>query len=192
MAKEHYPCVTYLDESAQNQFRVLQKDLFNLTGSKACLEEWEPHITVGKSLELDSKELLNLIKELKEFATKQNSFEVEIKDFGFMIHEVVAKLYNCEPYLVYLNVMVNDKLQQFVDSLNTILKKYECKFDIFPYKPHLTLAFKDLDEEGFEKAKKYLKEKKFSKKVKVGSFSLARDKEKNGKFREEIRFSFSS
>jgi len=190
MKKKNYPCVAYFEEEIEKEFRKLQDEMYKLTGSKACLNEWNPHITVGKDLELDSIGLLNLTKELNSFAKTQSHFEIELKDFGFMNNKIIAKLYNCEPYVIYIDVIVNKDLLLFVEKLNKILEKYKYKYDIFPYKPHLTLAFKDLNKEGFEKAKEYLKNKKFYKLIKINSFSLATDKENNGQFKEKIKFDF--
>src|SRR3989344_3866685 len=188
MIQKHYPCVAYFRKDDEKKIRNLQKELSILTRSKSCLLEWQPHITVGKALELNKFQLQSLKKELKDFASNQSSFDVEFKDYGFMIHKIVAKLYNCEPYVVYLKIVVNPMLLAFVKKLNVIMKKYDFKFDIFPYNPHLTLAFKDLDQKGYKKAKKYLKNKLFSEVFKITSLSLATDKKGGGQFKEVLKF----
>ena len=188
MTQRQYPCVAYLERYNEKKIRNLQKELSILTGSKSCLLEWRPHITVGKALELNKLQLQKLKKELTDFASSQPSFDIELKDYGFMIHKIVAKLFNCEPYVIYLNVVANHRLVAFVKKLDAIMKKYDFNFDIFPYNPHLTLAFKDLDQDGYNKARRYLKNKTFSDIFKISSFSLATDKKGDGEFKEVIKF----
>ncbi len=188
-----YPCVVYFDKDTEKEIVELQETLFKITGSKSSLVEWRPHFTIGNAPTLDNESLKNLEVKLNSFAKTQSPFEVEIGDFMFVDNWGGSKLFNCEPYLVAIKVRINPELLSFVERLSAPLKKFDMDYNniVFPYSPHITLAFKDMDKLGFEKAKKFLKNVNFAKKIKINSFYLLVGPEDlNGKFEECMKFDF--
>jgi len=191
MSKRLHSFIAYFEKEVEEEIRLLQKELFELTGAKASLKEWRPHITIGKALNLDDTTSMQISNELKSFVKSQEKFQVELKDFGFMDDWKGSKLFSCEPYVLYIKVVLNSSLISFVDRLDSILKKYDFSYDIFPYNPHLTLAFKDLDKVGFEKAKELLEKRIFSKIININGFSITTDKNKKDEFIEVGSFKFN-
>ena len=190
MSKKLYPIVTYFNQDFENEIRGLQKELFEITGARASLDEWRPHVTVGKALWIEDNNLKQLTQELTEFIQAQPVFEMEFDGFGNMDDWAGAEAFKCEPYVVYIDVVVNDDLNNYVEKLSQILDKYEHKYVIHKGNFHLTLAFKDLNRTGFEKAKKYLRDKSFQRKIKVDSLSVVLDTEKGDVIKEIATFKF--
>ncbi len=44
----------------------------------------------------------------------EKSFNIDLKDFRFMIHKKVAKLYICEPYVIYVDAVLGNELILFI------------------------------------------------------------------------------
>lgn len=190
MNKKLYPVVTYFNKDFEDEVRILQNELFEITGARASLDEWRPHVTVGKALWVEDEELQKLIQELNDFTQTQSVFEIEFDGFGYMDDWAGAEAFHCEPYVVYVDVVVNDDLRNYVEKLAKILNKYEHRYVIHKDNFHMTLAFKDLNKEGFEKAKKYLIGRSFKRKIKVDSLSLVLDTEKGDVIKEVINLKF--
>jgi 2'-5' RNA ligase len=190
MIKKLYPVVTYFDQDFETKVRELQHELFVLTGSRACLDEWRPHVTVGKALWIDKDRLANLTADLTNFVKTQSVFEIEFNGYGFMDDWAGSKAFNCEPYIVYADVAANDDLVVYAEKLGKILAGYEHKHVIFKNNFHLTLAFKDLDKPGFEKAKQRLSGKSFLQKERVVSLSLATAVGETEVYEEIAKFEF--
>jgi 2'-5' RNA ligase len=190
MVRKLCPIIAYFEEKVEKEIKELQKEIYYLTGAQASLNEWRPHITVGKALHLDETSYSQILSELNSFTKGFSTFKIELRDFGFIDNWKGSKLFSCKPYVVYINVVLNSNLIAFVEKLDEILKKYNYRYDIFPYNPHVTLSFKDLDKEGFLKTKKLLEERTFSKIVSINGFSMATDKHKKGEFVETENFRF--
>jgi 2'-5' RNA ligase len=60
-----------------------------------------------------------------------------------------------------------------------------------PYNPHITVAYKDLTEDGYEKAKEHLSKKTFEREIEIDNVCLAIQNEK-GEWREYKRFSLKT
>lgn len=43
----NFSLVSFLSGEEYKQVRELQKELSTITGSRKCLEDWLPHITIG-------------------------------------------------------------------------------------------------------------------------------------------------
>ncbi|MFZ5392443.1 MAG: 2'-5' RNA ligase family protein [Patescibacteria group bacterium] len=190
MNKKLYPVVTYFNQDFENEVRGLQSELFEITGARASLDEWRPHVTVGKALWIEDGELQKLVQDLNDFTQTQSVFEMEFDGFGYMDDWAGAEAFNCEPYVVYVDVVVSNDLKNYVEKLGKILDKYEHRYVIHKDNFHMTLAFKDLNRTGFEKAKKYLRGKSFNGKVRVDSLSVVLDTEKGDVIKEVVNFKF--
>lgn len=190
MSRKLYPIVTYFDRDFESEVRGLQKELFEITAARASLDEWRPHVTVGKALWIEDDELRKLIQELNDFAQIQPVFDMEFNGFGYMDDWAGAKAFNCETYVVYVKVVVSDDLKNYVEKLGRILNKYEHRYVIHKDNFHMTLAFKDLNKEGFEKAKNYLRDKTFKRKVKLNSLSVVLDTERGDAIKEVANLKF--
>ena len=57
--------VAYLDQSLTKKVRAVQEELFTLTGSRACIDLWEPHITVGSGVMIPDEKESDFLKSLE-------------------------------------------------------------------------------------------------------------------------------
>lgn len=175
--KNNFSIIIYFNKKLNQKVRDIQKELFNLTDSRACLDLWKPHFTIGAGIRVEDKELDFLYKEIKENLKGIKSFKIKIKNYGFMNNWMSGKLKGFTEYVVYLNIIKNKELLKL---FNIIKKNVTNKMEIFygpisKYNPHITIAFKDLDYKGFLKAKKFLKNKKFEDELIIDHIALAKE-----------------
>lgn len=101
-----------------------------------------------------------------------------------------GKLKGFTKYVIYIDVIKNDKLQNLFNAVKEVTDKRNLFYGpISPYNPHLTVAFKDLDEEGFNKAKSVFEEEKFEDKILVDHIALAKEYN-DGKWKEYKQIKF--
>ena len=187
--KNNFSIIIYLDKKLNQKIRDIQRELFNMTGSRACLNLWKPHFTIGAGIRVEDKKLNSLYKEIKENLNGIKSFKVKIKDYGFMDNWMSGKLKGFTKYVVYLGVIKNKKLQKLFNLLKkNVTNKREIFYEpISKYNPHITLAFKDLNYKEFLKAKRFLKNKKFEDELTINHIALAKENP-NGSWTEYKRF----
>ena len=165
----------------------LRKEISEKFNTKQSIQQWGLHITIGSGIEVSEEELESLRKELKEVANNFESFKVSLKDFGYM--DTWEGLPNAEPYVAYMDVLMNDNLKNFHEKVEKILGKYNKWYEVKEYIPHLTLAYDDLTKENFEKIKIFLKDYKGMQfEFIVDSFSLALHAGRYDERKEYIKF----
>ncbi|NBW35746.1 MAG: 2'-5' RNA ligase family protein [Cytophagia bacterium] len=137
------------------------RDNFN---SKASLNS-PPHITLHMPFRWKEKKETLLIEKLNEFSAKQPTFTLSLDRFGAFA-----------PRVIYLNVQANQQLLTFQKELERYCK---ISFQLFnanrleqPYRPHLTLAFRDLKKEAFDQAWNTVSHQDFKQDWVVDSFYL--------------------
>jgi 2'-5' RNA ligase len=170
-----YPLISYLDTDLTAKVRALQHKLRDLTGSQASLRDWDPHLTVGSEIWLDDQDLDAYAEELAHAANDIKPFKVQIYDFGFIDNWSGGKLPGNTPYGVYLHVEVTAELRQLIEALAPVTAKHRVYYQLpRPYLLHVTLAFRDLNKEGYQLAKETLAGQTFSEDTLVDSFSIAK------------------
>ena len=187
--KNNFSIIIYLNKKLNQKVRNIQRELLNLTGSRACLDLWKPHFTIGAGVRVEDKKLNSLYKDIKENLKEIKQFKIKIKDYGFMNNWMSGKLKGFTGYVVYLNVIKNKELNKL---FNILKKNVTDKREIFygpisKYNPHITIAFKDLCCKGFLKSKKFLKNKKFENELTINHIALAKENP-DGKWSEYKRF----
>lgn len=165
--------VCYLDDESTSIVRSMQNTLGNLTGARASLDLWLPHITVGDGVEVNESEL-SILKDRFEFLA------VNTKPFNLDLYEILKIDFRkggegeaTTPYGLYLDVKQNEELLKFVSSIAAVsepLKKWYLMPS--PYHPHCALAFKDLSEEGYKLGSKYLDKQNIKLRTKISSVSI--------------------
>ena len=152
--------VSYLDESATRTVRKLQCELSDLTGSKAALLSWEPHVTVGDGLDIAAEQLDTLRHELAQAIANQPIFTLHTSRFGTFETRPLGRSETSTPYVIYLDVQLSEPLDALVQRIQTVTERYDRWYTMVrPYTPHITLAFRDLDAAGFHKGLAYLQDK---------------------------------
>lgn len=188
-----YPLVAYVDEALTAKVRTIQQQLSDLTGSHACLDVWDPHISVGSEVWLKDDELDDYASELKAATANTPPFLVTIANFGFIDNWSGGKLPGNTPYGVFLDVVVTPELQHLVELIRPVCAARRQYFEMpWPYHPHITIAFKDLTQEGYEKAKQLFEKQPFSVRTAIDSFSIVRHNEVSDKNVEAVRISLTS
>ncbi|MBS3074481.1 2'-5' RNA ligase family protein [Candidatus Pacearchaeota archaeon] len=193
MAKPFLPLVIYCDKELSNKIIKIQKELARVTGSRKSIDSWQPHITIGNGVQVDDekpKTINSLIRDIQEVTKNSKPFKIKVKDFEFLIHDNLRSL-GLTHYVVYLKIEKTPELVKLAaDIKNKVTdKRFSTYKQPWPYKPHLTVAFGDLTKEGFEKAKKALRRKKFREEMIIDHVALAREDSK-GRFKDFKRISF--
>lgn len=159
---KNFSLVSYLGGDEYKRVRELQKELSVITGSRKCLEDWLPHITVGDGITVSEEMLTRLENDLTEILHTQHCVTARIKGFGGIENWKGAVEGKITPYVIWLEVEVSSDL---LNLYNNLREKVTLNYDawlprITNYTPHVTLAFADLSQDGYEKGIKYLSSQK--------------------------------
>jgi len=165
--------VCYLDLVSTDAIRTIQQELASLTGAKASLELWRPHITVGDGVEVDEQELNDFVHQLEELSNARHSFQLQLRDILKLQTRVGGEGEETTPYGLYLEVKQTDDLISLVEGVakasHNLYKWYQMPQ---PYHPHCSLAFKDLSKEGFKKGSVLLDERDINITVTINHIAL--------------------
>ncbi|MCA9360396.1 2'-5' RNA ligase family protein [Candidatus Nomurabacteria bacterium] len=169
-----YSIVTYLEGQAKQAVRNIQQELFEITGSRECLDTWSPHLTVGNGIEVSEEQMSDLEKVIAKFTESQAGFNVELSGFGGLDNRVGGKGEVTTPFVLWVGVVVNEQLRKLVQEIEqTITSQCELWYKMpLPYTPHVTVAFRDLSKEGYQSGLTYLNDKNFSGTVSVSHIAL--------------------
>jgi len=159
---KNFSLVSYLCSDEYKRVRELQKELSVITGSHKCLEDWLPHITVGDGITVSEEILTKLESDLTEISHTQHCVIAHIKGFGGIENWKGAVEGKITSYVIWLEVEVSSDLLQLYNNLR---EKVTLNYDAWlprttNYTPHVTLAFADLTQNGYEKAMQYLASQK--------------------------------
>ncbi|MEM9673845.1 MAG: 2'-5' RNA ligase family protein [Bacteroidota bacterium] len=109
--------------------------------SKASLNS-PPHITLHMPFKLKTKREVELVEKLQDFSRIFSPFVVELESFGAF-----------PPRVIFVDVIKSAELENLQQTINRQMKE---EFQIFnanyqdrPFRPHLTLAFRDLKKAQF-------------------------------------------
>ena len=148
--------------SLKTEFR----DRFN---SSAALRS-PPHITLHMPFQWKEEKEEQLLHSLDELAKLHQPFPVAIEDFGaFPPRVIYVHIEECKP----LNT-----LQKIVSRNAATNWNIYPKSDSRPFRPHMTIAFRDLKKPKFFEAWKEFESRKYSAKIKVSNLCLLKH---NGK-----------
>lgn len=169
-----YSIVVFLENESVAKIRDLQEQLYELTGSRECLDAWEPHFTVGDGISVTEEELAIVENTLKDLTKKQLSFDVSLEGFGGLTNRTGGEGEVTTPYVLWVKVIPNDKLNHLVtDIQNLVTSKFNLWYEMpKPYTPHVTVAFRDLTKEGHDKGENYLSNLSVKETVKATHIAL--------------------
>lgn len=138
----------------RNEIQLLKEYFRDTYQSKAALNS-PPHITLHMPFQWKEAKEEKLISELKKFAAGKPEVEVRLNGF------------NCfAPRVIYVNVLASEQLRLLQSELHrfckTELNLFNAQYREMPFHPHITLAFRDLKKDKFDKAWGEFKERNFS------------------------------
>jgi 2'-5' RNA ligase len=138
----------------RNEIQLLKEYFRETYQSKAALNS-PPHITLHMPLQWKEAKEEKLISALKKFAAGKSEVEVLLKGFSCFA-----------PRVIYVNVLESEPLRLLQSELHrfckTELNLFNAQYRDMPFHPHITLAFRDLKKDKFERAWQEFKEKKFT------------------------------
>lgn len=148
----------------QEQIRALKNEVAERFNSKMALRS-PGHITLHMPFRWKDKKKTILMEMMGKLNEEIVPFEVELNGFGFF-----------EPRVVYVNVEENEPLREFhkrvVHHCRTDLKIFNSNYKNKVFRPHITIAFRDLKKPKFNEARAYFKERKFLTKLEVEQATL--------------------
>lgn len=152
--------VTYLDAQSTQAVRNIQTELSHITGSRACLDSWLPHNTVGDGLTVNSKEIEKLTDTLKPLLANFSSFKLRLNNYDYFQSRPIGKRESSTPYAIFITVEPNEQLLELVEIIRRSTEHLEKWYRMStPYSPHITVAFQDLTEEGLRLGMQHLENK---------------------------------
>jgi 2'-5' RNA ligase len=171
----NFSIISTLSGEVYKKVRDLQKEISKVTGSEKCLIDWQPHITIGDGIIVNEKDLAVTEEKLKSFAENHKIVKAKISGFAGIDNWKGAVEGKITPYVIWLEVELNDDLTNLYNSLKEdIVEGYETWLPrTINYKPHVTIAFADLTKEGYEKGLIYLKEKSFETEFDINNITLS-------------------
>lgn len=141
----------------KNQFAVKYQ-------SKASLNSL-PHITLHMPFRWRDKKINLLHSCIQQIAEQTSEFEIELQNFnGF------------KPKAIFVDVKENESLNflqyQVQKDFRRVLKLMNSNYKNQAFHPHITLAFRDLSKENYQKAWQEFKDEKYSKSFLVQQITL--------------------
>ncbi|NJN41461.1 MAG: 2'-5' RNA ligase family protein [Flammeovirgaceae bacterium] len=148
--------------------------------SKAALRS-PPHITLHMPFEWREKKEEQLINSLNEFISPVRSLNLILENFGCF-----------EPKVIYIHVNLTEELKMFQQSLAAFCRKelnlFNANYQVFPYHPHITIAFRDLKKDDFQKAWEEFRHEEYEDEFIINQFCLLKHDGKKWNVLTEFSF----
>jgi 2'-5' RNA ligase len=142
--------ISYLDSDSTTQIVNLQQKLSVVTGSMSSLETWQPHITIGDGIEISHEQLAVCETKLMHVAKQNHTFNVTLRGFDGFTNWTPGAGQVGTPYVIFARIEPTKALLKLVAELERVLKDEKRWYTMpAPYKPHITLAYRDLDQAGY-------------------------------------------
>ncbi len=165
--------VAYLDDDSQKQIRKLQEGISKATGSRASLDSWQPHITLGDGVEIDGVQFINFLSKMTDALKDAPRLSVQIGGIGSLDDRIGGEGEITTPYAIYLHVAVTPELDALCQTVAAATAGVPKWYTLpVPFTPHVTLAFRDLDDNGYVKGLRYLIGKETTFTATISSVSL--------------------
>lgn len=133
-----------------------------------------PHITLIPPFQLGKEPLKPIREKLMKLVSHESKFELSTKGFSSFGSRVI-----------FIDIYKSQALNELYIHVNSV---FEHAMDKKPFNPHMTIAFRDLSKEIFEKAWPAYSEKSFSQSFEVDSISLLKHNGKKWEVYEQFPF----
>lgn len=135
--------------------------------SKAALKNM-PHITLKAPFKLEASGHGQLIEWFSNIPVFVSSFTTELKDFGTFD--------NPKNPVVFVNPVITDDLKNLQTEIITDFEKHYPEITVSyiekKFRPHMTIAYRDLQQDEYQKAWPVYKTKKYRAMFQTNSFCL--------------------
>jgi 2'-5' RNA ligase len=150
----------------RERITLIKQDFANRFNSRVALRVY-PHITLKAPFKLPPDKHLYLLNWFSDLNIIQKPFSIQLKDFG--------SFPNSRAPVVYINPVSTEELSllqvkimlSFISNISDIVNKADTEF-----KPHITVAYRDLTPTMFVKAWQEYQHKKFDALFEVDAFYL--------------------
>ena len=148
--------VSYLPKPIRVKIRKYQKIISKKFNTNKALN-WVPHITIANGVSMPESKFHTTCEQIKQICDKTNPIFLSTKKLHFI------KIPNSSfenPYAILIEVNLTKKLQELHNIIqNNIYKGFKRpSYKSNKYIPHITLAYRDLTKQNFDKAKKFFKD----------------------------------
>jgi 2'-5' RNA ligase len=153
----------------------------NFAEQYKCVKALKPpvHITLYPPFK-HADGLEDTIKGIRNWASLQTKFPVELKNFNFFK--------NRNSPVIYIDVVANDHLKKLHNEFLDQLKKYMPVERPDKYTPHITIGYRDVPPAIFPEIVKAYSPRRFSAAFDVSSIYLWRHDGKNWQVQQEYTF----
>lgn len=138
----------------RHEIQLLKEYFRDIYQSKAALNS-PPHITLHMPFQWKEAKEEKLLSTLTKFAAGKSEVEVQLNGFSCFA-----------PRVIYVNVQESESLRLLQTELHrfckTELNLFNAQYRDMPFHPHITLAFRDLKKDRFERAWTEFKQRKFT------------------------------
>lgn len=150
----------------QQEVTRLKEEVRDRFGSKHALNA-PPHITLHMPFRMKSKKMNQLTEEMQEVAETTSAFEVQLKGFGSFAPRVIfIDVVACSP-LMSLQKQVAVMARGRLGLDNAMYKN-------LGFRPHMTIAFRDLKKSVFQTAWEAFENRLFDVTFRVNTLALLR------------------
>ena len=139
-----------LPKKFYNKIKSVQKDVSKKYDVYSSLEsQIGPHITMAYQPHVERRNFYKIKKNVKEITTNQRQFCISVNGFAGFTNNVV-----------YARVIESRELRKLHKLIFNSVNKFG-KIKVYrKFKPHITIAFRDLSDEKFRKIhQEYIKKK---------------------------------
>lgn len=169
-------------EPIRSQVRQFKEYITANYGSKASLRS-PPHITLYMPFRFSNKREEQLTGKLESFTQNLETTEISLDNFGCF-----------PPKIIYIQVAENPDLNNIQSQLDSFLRRELGVFNDLrgtrPFRPHVTIAFRDLKKSAFKDAWSEFSSKNYTGKFLCQNITLLKH---NGKYWDEhYCFGFAS
>jgi len=143
----------------------IKRDMLRFNAEKAL--KVMPHITLKAPFQLEVREHIHLLSWFQNLFILNDPFYIQLKNFGCFPNPVSPVIYINPVLNTSVYALQKEIIRSFKNSFPGNVHKVDLNF-----KPHMTIAYRDLSPEMFDIAWEEYKSKKFEAIFQVESFYL--------------------
>lgn len=166
-------------KALSEEIKVIKQEIAQKYNCKRALR-LPAHITLVPPFKLEEERVQELKDQLVDFCHKFSELTIRLKGFGAF-----------PPRVIFIEVSNPEEIRPFRDQLLTVLETflpYETNNSGRPFRPHITLATRDLSRDNFYPAWEDLKKRVFNKQFEVSELTLFRHNGKTWDLKSSFRF----